>query len=408
MMKYVIVGNGAAGNAAAGMILAKDPAGRVVIFSEEPHDFYFRPLIPGVIDESIERRLVFYDQALDRGRIETRLGEKIVRLEPEAKRVILGSGEGIVYDRLLMATGGSARRPPIPGMEAEGVHDLRTLGDAEAIRGAAKYKKKAVVVGAGRVGVKASSVLKRLGLEVTMLEKMDYVLPLQFDRTAGEIVGAGMEAQGTRLVLGQGVRAVHVAKGRASSVEIEDGRQLKADVIVVATGVEPNIRLAKSAGISVDRGVLVDRLLQTSIPDIYAAGDVVEMPDLVAGEPSVSGLWTNAVEMGKVAGRNMTGETMEYAGPFNVLNALEVAGIPTVSVGLTNPAPDRGFEILTRRSGDTYRKLVLKGGVLLGALLLGDIEGSGVLTGLIRRKAKIGARPEALMAGKPSYAAWLS
>jgi len=407
-MRYVIVGNGAAGNAAAGMILAGDPAGRVVILSEEPHDFYFRPLIPGLIDQSLERRFLFDGQAGDGGRTERRLGEKVLGIEPDGKKVILESGEGIPYDRLLIATGGSAHRPPVPGMEAQGVHVLRTLGDAEAIRGTAEGRERAVVIGAGRVGMKAAAVLKRVGLHVTIVERLDHVLPLQFDRTAGEIVGAGLKAQGIELVLGRGIRAVQETEGRASGVEIEDGRQLKADVVVVATGVEPNTRLAKGAGIPVGRGILVDLFLQTGTPDIYAAGDVVEMPDLVAGEPSVSGLWTNAVEMGNVAGRNMTGERAEYGGPFNVLNALEVAGIPTVSVGLTNPLRDVGFEILTLRRGDTYRKLVLEEGVLKGALLVGDIEGAGVITGLIRRKMEIGARAEGLMSGRLTYAAWLS
>jgi NAD(P)H-nitrite reductase large subunit len=293
-------------------------------------------------------------------------------------------------------------------MEAHGVHGLRTLGDAEAIRETAKGKDKAVVIGAGRVGMKAASVLKRLGLKVTVMEKLDRVLPLQFDHAAGEIVGARLKAQGMELVLGQGIRAVHETKGRATGVEMEDGRPIKADVIVVATGVEPNTRLADGAGIAVHRGILVDRFLQTSIPDIYAAGDVVEMPDLVAGEPGVSGLWTNAVEMGNAAGRNMTGEKLEYAGPFNVLNALDVAGLPTVSVGITDPAPGGVFEIISRRRGDTYRKLVLRDGVLVGALLVGDIEAAGVLTGLIRRKMEIGSRAWGLLAGRPSYAPWLS
>jgi len=407
-MRYVIIGNGAAGNAASRTILSSDPAGRVLIFSEEPHEFYFRPLIPGLIDESLERRFLFPAESADAGRMETRLGEKVLRIEPDSKSVLLEPGQRIPYHRLLLATGSSPHRPEVPGMDAEGVHGLRTLGDAEALRAAAKGGVKAIVIGAGRVGMKAASVLKRLGLDVTMVEKLDYALPLQFDRTAGEIVGTGLKAQGIELVLGQGVRAVHVTRGRASGVEIEDGRLLKADVIVVATGVKPNTALAESAGISVEQGILVDRFLQTDIPDIYAAGDVVQMRDLVAGEPTVSGLWTHAVEMGSVAGRNMAGEAVPYEGPMNVLNSLAVAGIPTVSIGLTSPSSDRDFEILSRRRGDTYRKLILKEGVLVGALMVGDIEGAGVLTGLIKRKAELGARAEGLMTGRPTYAAWLS
>jgi NAD(P)H-nitrite reductase large subunit len=405
-MRYLIIGNSAAGNAAAKMIVASDPAGQVMIFSDEPHEAYYRPLIPNRIDGTIDDTLLFRDERTGVKGVEKRLGKRVETMDPQGKSVTLEGGDRIPYDRLLLATGSSAQRPALPGMEAKGVHTLRTLNDADEIKRSAGGMESAAVIGAGRVGMKAASALKHLGLEVTVVEKLDHVVPLQFDRVAGELVGAAVEAQGINLLTGRGAKRILQTNGRAGGVELEDGRQVKAQVVVVATGVVPNVELTRAAGVAVDQGVLVDPFMRTNIPDIYAAGDVAEVPDIVTSRPIVSGLWTNAVEMGRVAGKNMAGEHAEYAGAFSVLNALELAGVPTVSIGLTDPPPGEAYEIFAERRGDDYRKLVLKEGLLMGALLVGDIEGAGIYTGLIKKKAQVEPFVEELMAGRPGFARW--
>jgi NAD(P)H-nitrite reductase large subunit len=406
-MKYVIIGNSAAGNAAARTIISKDQGGEILILSDERHASYYRPLIPNLIDETVKEEHLFRDERSEPQGVEKRLGQRVKRVEPQEKRITLEGDEQISYERLLIATGSSALRPPVDGVDAEGVYTMRTLADASALKKAVKETDRAVIIGGGRVGMKTASALKNKGLDVTVVEKMNYVVPLQFDRVAGEISTEAVQEKGIELILGQGIRAIMKSNGQVKGVELEDGRQLETQVAVMATGVSANTDLAQNAGIAVNQGILVDPYMRTSVPDIYAAGDVVEAPDIVTNQPIVSGLWTNAVEMGTIAGRNMTGEEEVYAGAFGVLNALELAHIPTVSVGLVDPSSGNDYEIHAVRHGDDYRKLVLREGVLVGALLVGNIEGAGVYTGLIKRKIQVEPHLEALMAPRPSYASWL-
>ncbi len=406
-MKYVIIGNSAAGNAAARSIVSKDPEAETLIFSDEPHESYYRPLIPNLVDESVEEKLLFRDEHSEPQGVEQHLGQRVKGIDPQEKKITLQGGEQIPYDRLLIATGSSPLRPPAEGVEADGVHTMRTLDDAAAIKKAAEETDSVVIIGGGRVGMKTASVLKNKGLDVTVVEKRGYLVPLQFDGVAGEIFTAAVQEKGINLILGQGIRAVLRSNGRVRAVSLEDGQELATQLVVMATGVRANTELAQTAGVAVNQGILVDPFMRTSVQDIFAAGDVVETPDIVTNQPIVSGLWTNAVEMGTIAGRNMTGEEADYVGAFGVLNALELANVPTVSVGLVDPPSGDDYEIHAVRHGDHYRKLVLKEGVLVGALLVGDIEGAGVYTGLIKRKFQVESYLETLMGPRPSYASWL-
>lgn len=406
-MSYVIIGNGGAGNAAAGAIRAMDPTGRVLILSEESHRAYYRPLIPALIEDGAEKDSLFRDELTIPGDVEVRLGERVVAINPKRKSVTLGSGEILPYDRLLIATGSSAARPRITGLDGPGACVLHTIDDAKAIRVTAERAKRSVVIGAGRVGMKAAFGLRHRGLEVDVVEKLTRVVPLQFDEVAGEILRQAIESQGIRLILEQTVREVERQGGLVKGVVLDDGRRLETDLIVVAVGVQANVELAQAAGLTLNRGVLVDEHLRTSDPNIYAAGDVVETANVVTGENIVSAIWTNAVEMGRVAGENMGGGDVEYPGAFGVLNSLELADIPTVSIGVIEPPPGDGYRVFTARRGGTYRKLVFKNGQLVGALLVGDIEAAGVYTGLIKRKANVESYAETLMAHRPSYAPWL-
>ncbi len=406
-MKYVIIGNSAAGNAAAKSIISRDPGAETLIVSDEAHASYYRPLIPNLIDETVKDEFLFRDERTEPQGVEKRLGQRVMAIEPEAKRITLLGGDQVPYDCLLIATGSSPLRPSVDGVDAEGVYTMRTLDDASAVKKAMEGTDRAVIIGGGRVGMKTASVLKNKGLDVTVVERLDYVVPLQFDQVAGEISTAAVEAKGIKLILGQGMKAIMRNNGRAVGVQLEDGREVEAPLVIMATGVRANTELARTAGIAVEQGVLVDAFMRTSIPDIYAAGDVVETTDIATNQPIVSGLWTNAVEMGTIAGRNMAGDEVEYGGACGVLNAMELANIPTVSVGLVDPPSAEDYDIHVIRRGNYYRKLVLKQGVLVGALLVGDIEGAGVYTGLIKRRVQVESYLEALMAPRPSYARWL-
>ncbi len=406
-MRYVIIGNSAAGNAAAHAICARDPRGEVVIISDEPRPAYYRPLIPFLIDRERPEENLLRDELHIPRDVTVLLGRRAVGVDTASRSVHLDDGQEVRYDRLLLATGSSPTRPPVAGLDGPGVFFLRKWDDAVAIRQAAVGARRAVIIGGGRIGTKCALALRHLGLEVAVVEMLDRIVPLQFDAVAGEILGRALRAAGLELVLGQVGKEVVRQNGRVQAVVLDDGRRLEAELVVVTVGVRPNVELARRAGIRVNRGVLVDRHLRTSTADVYAAGDVVETTDRVTGESIVSGTWTNAAEMGRIAGENMAGAAAEYEGAFAVINALELAGIPVISVGLLEPPVGDGYRVFATRRGDTYRKLVVRDGVLVGALFVGDIEGAGIYTGLIKRKADVGPLLETLTARRPSYAPWL-
>jgi len=407
-MRYVIIGNGAAANAAATAIRTMDPVGEVLIFADEPEPAYYRPLITNLLQGGLPQDIFFHQEAASPGEAERHLGKRIVGLDAGLKQIALQDGEIYGYDRLLLATGASAIVPDLPGWAGPGTYVLRTLAEARALARAGEEAQNAVIIGAGRVGLKAALALRNRGLEVTLVEQDAHLVPMQYDAVAGEILAQALEAQGLCLIFGQTVTEVRRSGDRVHGAVLSDGRWLAADMVVAAVGGRPNVELAGQAGLAINRGILVDKRLRTSAPDIYAAGDVVETTDIVTGQSIVSGLWTNAVEMGRIAGGNMAGGSMDYPGAFAVLNSLEVAGIPTVAIGLTNLPPGGECQVYQNRRGNNYRKLVLREDVLVGALLVGDIEGAGVYTGLIRKKAKISEICDTLDYPRFCLASWLS
>ncbi len=405
-MRYVIIGNSAAGNAAARAIRARDPGGEVTLIGDEAHPAYYRPLIPFLIDQERPETDLLRDELLLPQGVVVHLGHRATRIDTSGKTVLLDDGQQVSYDQLLLATGSSAVRLPIVGVEGPGVFVLRQWDDALAIRQAAAEARRAVIIGGGRIGMKCAFALLHLGLEVTVVARRG-VARRQFDQVAGEMFNRAVRAQGIELVLGQTAQEIVRQDGAVEAVLLPDGRQLGADLVVLTVGVRPNVELARDAGIGVGQGVLVDKCLRTSIPDIYAAGDVVETVDIVTGESIVSGIWTNATEMGRIAGENMAGGTAEYEGAFGLLNAIELAGIPVISVGVLEPPPEKGYRVYVSRRGDTYRKLVLRDNVLVGSLLVGEVEGAGVFTGLIKRRADLGDLAQRLAEPYFSYAPFL-
>ena len=384
-MRYAIIGNGAAGNAAASAIQQTDPAGEVLIFGDEPEPAYYRPLIVDFLHEDPNKDIFFPAGPGTRAEI----GSRVVALDADARRFTLQDGRTCAYDRLLLASGAAAIMPDIPGLPGPGAFVMRTLADARALAQAAAGAQTALVIGAGRVGLKTALALRQRGLMVAMVEQDPGLLPGHFDQEAGEILATALTARGISLFFGQKVAEVKREGDRISSAILQDGRTLAAQIIVAAVGVRPNVELARQAGLKVQRGIVVDQELRTSSPVIYAAGDVAETTDLITGEALVSGLWTNAVEMGRLAGKNLGGANLKYPGAWGVLNSLEVAGIPTVTIGLTNPPPGGDYQIQQSRRGNNYRKLISRSEVLVGALLVGDLEGAGVYTGLIRSQSRL-------------------
>lgn len=404
VMRYVIIGSGAAGTAAAEVIRRCDATGQVVMLSDETHPGYYRPILPFLIYDAPEGQNLYRDALHTPRGVDVRLGRRVRSLLPDQRAIVLESGERLAYDRLLLATGTSTARPPIPGLDGPGVFGLRTLDDTLGIKAAAQNARRAVIVGGGRIGVKTALALRHLDLQVTIVEMLRWIIPLQFDAEAAPIFESALQAQGIEMMFGRSARAIMRGKEKVESVLLDNGTCLPADFVVVAAGVRANVELARTAGLATRRGILVNTRLETSAPAIYAAGDVVETHDIVTGEPIVSGIWTNAVAMGQVAGENMAGRNREYEGAFSLLNAMDLAGIPVISAGLINPPEGASYEVSASRRGANYRKLVFDDGRLVGAVLVGEIQRAGVYATLIREHADMRAARRSLLHNTFTYA----
>lgn len=386
-MRHVIVGNGAAGVAAAEAIRRCDVAGEIVMLSDEPYPAYYRPILPFLLYDAPEGQNLYRDTLHMPREVDVRLGARVCAILPNERAVILETGERLSYDKLLLATGASSARPPIAGLDGPGVFGLRTLDDAMGLKAAAEKGGRAVVIGGGRIGVKTALALRHLDIPVTIVEMLQWIIPLQFDAEVAPVFESALRDQGIQMLFGRSAREIIRRDGRIESVQLDDGTQVPADFVIVATGVRANLELARAAGIATRRGILVNSRLETSVLGVYAAGDVVETRDIVTGESFVSGIWTNAVAMGQVAGENMAGRLREYEGAFSLLNAMDLAGIPVISIGLINPPEGAGYQVSTTRRGAIYRKLVFHEERLVGMVLVGDIRRAGVYASLIREHA---------------------
>jgi len=406
-MHYVIIGNGAAGIAAAQTIEKIDSRSEITIITDEPYLAYYRPLIPLIIDEERSPEEICRDKVELPRRALIRTAARAKRIDSKERTVLLDDGDSISYDRLLIAIGSSPRSLPVPGVTGHGVFFLRRLEDALAVKEAVRNAKRAVVVGGGRIGSKAAVALNKLGVKVSVVEKLDRLMPPQLDKAAASFFEKALQELGIEIITGQGISQILRQDGAVIGVLLEDGRTVAADMVLIAVGVKSNTELAQQAGIQVSTGIVVDSYMRTNVPVIYAAGDVVETTDVVSGEKMVSGIWTNAVEMGQTAGENMAGGKRESKGAFSVMNAMELAGLAVISVGMIHPPAGKGYEVLVERKEKTYRKFVFRNDVLVGVLLVGKLDHAGTYTSLIREKTELGALKDLLPEPTFSYAPFL-
>jgi NAD(P)H-nitrite reductase large subunit len=405
-MRYVIIGGSIAGISAAKEIRGSDMKAEITVISAEKTRAYYRPMIPFLIEkDGID--ITFVDDPLEKYAAQAVYGT-VKDLDVSSREVILSSGKKQGYDKLLIATGSSPLIPDIQGLRGGDVFPLRTMQDALTIKSSLKSKECAVVIGGGFVGTKASIALHHLGFRVTMIEQSGQILPQRLDRRGAWIVADVMRKKGVGIMTNDTVSEImRNSSGTVKSVKLASGGILDADIVVVAVGAKPNVDVFRDSGIRMNRGILINESLQTNMPDVYAAGDVVEYVDLLSGKPAVSALWTNAEEMGRIAGRNMAGGNVKYQGFLSVMNAAEIFDIPIISIGLIEPE-EKEYEIFVEDTIDTYRKLVFKDDVFVGALFIGEVSNAGIYTNLIKNRIPIGSLKEEAIHGTLSYINFVS
>jgi len=406
MAKYVIVGASAAGTGAVEAIRAVDPAGALTVISDETCTQYSRPMISDFVSgkADVAKMKCRSDSFWSQNNVEIVTGKKATALNLTQKTVTLEDGTQIPYEKLLLATGGKPFVPKMDGQEKDGVFTFTTLGDAQLLSAkiAAVNAKSAVVIGGGLIGLSVTDALSKRGLKVTMVELQDKILSLLLDAQASELVESVVRAAGVDIVTGQSVQKIigkQGNEGAVGGVVLTKGDTVPCDLVIIAIGVIPRTDLAVGSAIKVNRGIVVDNSMQTSVPDVYAAGDVAEAYDFILGQNRTLPLWPLAVEEGKVAGYNMAGQKALYNGGTS-MSSLKYFGLPIISVGLANPKDDPALEVLTKLDVErkVYKKAVLKNNQLVGLTFVGCIELSGVLFYLMKNAVNVKKFKDQLLA----------
>ncbi len=394
MADYLIIGGSAAGMAAAQAITEKDPKGVVTVLSEEPDMPYFRPLIPYVVTgkKNAEAIGLSGNGPYTSTSIVVRTGAKVDSVDAAGKSVSINGKDRISYDRLLIATGS---RPNIPadieGTDSEGVFALRKLSDARGMAQRARNTKHAVMLGGGLLNLKAAFALLELGIKVTLVVYSPEVLSQLMEPEDAGLIRSALDRAGLKILTGRSAKNIISDKSGVTGVSLDDGSEMSCQMVCIGKGVRPNIEFLSGSGISVDKGIIVDKYTTCNSRDVFAAGDVAVTFDSVTGDRIMTALWTNAVEMGRCAGYNMTGKETAYAGTFGIMNATQVADEPFVSMGIVHTKKS-DYEVHVSSTGSTYRKLIFSpdGSKLVGVLFIGDITGAGMYRYMIRENMQIG------------------
>ncbi|MFQ6132322.1 MAG: NAD(P)/FAD-dependent oxidoreductase [Armatimonadota bacterium] len=390
MPHLVIVGNGSAGRSAAEAIREIDQGCEVTILTEEPVGHYYRPdLDEYVITEQPETLWTGKDSFYEANDVDLRLDCVVGALDTQAQQVTLAGGGTVAYDQLLIATGGKPIMVPWPGHDLAGIHTLRSFADAEAIVQSAREAEQAAIVGGGLLGMDFARVLRKKDRSVVHLVREPALGGPALDEKAGAIIEKRLLAEGVELCLEEEVVEWEGSDGRVAAVRTSKDRRFECQVAAVAVGVRAATAFLEGSGIETDQGILVDTHQRTSVPCVYAAGDVAQVHDFVYDQPRVHTSWRNADEQGGIAGRNMAGEEA-VADNLIAWNYQEVFDLPYVSMGaaLETDAP---FQVLANYDpeGDLYHKLVLRDDKVVGAVLLGKTEQSFGVEQAIRLEVDI-------------------
>ena len=368
--RIVIIGSGIAGLSAAEAARKTDPEAQILILTENSHPPYHRPRLPGVImDPDSVDKIILHDQAWYQDKnLDLRRGVRVKAVDADQHSVQLEEGESIAYDKLILATGSRSFMPPMPGNDLEGVFTLWTLDDALAISDYIQGAETAVVIGGGLLGLETAYALKQRGLDTTILERGSALLARQLDDRASAMFQEQVERVGVKVLKNASTKEILADPdtGKVKAILLEDGNQVPADLVVVATGVRARLEAMDGSDIEVDRCFVTNERMETNIPDVYAAGDCA----LMKGQ--WYGLWSVSTREGKVAGTNAAGgdETCHIPAPPYLVNTMETR---IASAGNIAPKdPEISSQIYFDETQLTYDRRNFLGDKLVGYILLGD------------------------------------
>jgi len=403
MSKYVIIGGSAGGIGAVEAIREVDAVGSLTVISEETVPQYSRPMISEYVSREATLDTMKYrgDQFWKNNKVKALTGRTATKIDFKKKQVVLDGGEIIGYEQLLISTGGKPFVPRMEGGEKDGVFTFTELSSAEDIEAKLEHSKSAVVIGGGLIGVSASEALVKRGIKVTLVELKENILNLILDKTASELAEKVLAEAGVTVITGQTVQRILGKTDNEDTVcgvVMTDGKEIPCDLVVVAIGVIPRTELVKETPVKLNRGIVVDRSMRTSIPDVYACGDVAEAHDFLIDRNRLLPLWPLAHLGGRVAGYNMAGKQAEYEGG-TVMSSLKYFDLPVIAVGDVNPEDLSDYEVLAELKPEepVYKKILLKDGAIVGFIFLGDLERAGIFFRLLKNHVDVCAIKDLLL-----------
>ena len=396
-MKYVIIGNSAAGIGCAEGIRRVDTAGKILILSDEKYHTYSRPLISYLLEGKTDLQRMKYrpDDFYEKNHITFRPETAVTAIDATKKTITAGKGEQISYDKLLYAAGSSPFIPPTEGYDSvKESFTFMKLDDALALKEALTPESRVLIVGAGLIGLKCAEGIHGLCKEITVADLADRVLSSILDADTAPVIQKKLEENGIRFLLSD-----CVTRYEGNIAHMKSGETVPFDVLVTCVGVRPNVQLLKDAGAAVGRGIHIDTASKTSLPDVYAAGDCTECVDISSGDTKILALLPNAYKQGEIAGMNMAGAEKTFADSIP-MNAIGFFGLHMITAGTYTG------EVIDKSQGENVKKLYCKDNLLKGYIMIGDVDKAGIYTSLIRDRVALDSIDFALVSETPGLMAF--
>ena len=397
MSKYVIIGNSAGAIGCVEGIRSIDKDGEITLISSEPHHTYSRPLISYLLYGKTDEQRMKYrpDSFYKDNKVKKMLGKTVVSVDKNAKKVVLSDGKEVLYEKLMVATGSAPFVPPMDGLDnVKKKFSFMTLDDAHKLEKAITPQSKVLIVGAGLIGLKCAEGINDKVESITVVDLADRILPSILDSEGSAVVQEHIESKGVKFYLSDSVKAFE--KNKATLVS---GAEIDFDILVLAVGVRPCVSLIADIGGKVNRGIVTNERCETSVKDIYAAGDCTESHDVSSDADKVMALLPNAYMQGETAGINMAGGDAAYDHAIP-MNAIGFFGLHIITAGTYDG------ECYACSEDGSYKKLFYKSNRLKGYIMIGDVKRAGIYTSLIKKRTPLSSIDFDLIKEKPQLMAF--
>ncbi len=400
-MKYVIIGNSAAAIGCVDGIRQVDKTGEITIISNEKHHTYSRPLISYLLQgkTDIEKMKYRPNSYYNDNNVKTVFDKEVTQIDKDSKQVILNDNSKISFDKLLVATGSSPFVPPMSGLErVENKFTFMTIDDEIAIEKVISQESKVLIIGAGLIGLKCAEGLNKKVKSITVVDLAKRILPSILDETGSDMIKNHIEKNGIEFILEDSI-----LEFESHTATLKSGKQIPFDIVVIAVGVRPNIKLISDIGGEVGRGIKTDTYQQTNIENVYSAGDCTESFDITSNEQKVLALLPNAYMQGECAGINMAGDSIDDKKEY--VNAIPMNAIGFFGLHIITAGNYDGDEYVVK-TDNSYKKLITKDNLLKGYILIGSVERAGIYTSIIRERTLLDTIDFELIKDKPQLMAF--